>query len=50
MQERVTVELQRGREQMLIALRRVRQARRAARGYRRSFGPAPMATRVDGHA
>ena len=50
MQERVAVELQRGREQTLIALRRVGLARRAAKGYGASFGVAPAASRVDGHA
>jgi len=46
-QTRVTMELQRGREQALFSLRRVLQARRAARGYYQSAGQAPAAPRVD---
>lgn len=48
-QTRVTMELQRGREQALFSLRRVLQARRAARGYYHSAEHAPTASRVDAH-
>ncbi len=49
-QERTSIELQRGREQMLLALRRVVQARRAARGYGRSVGHSAAPPRVDASA
>jgi hypothetical protein len=48
-QERVTIELQRGRAQMLCELRHVVHARRAARGYGRSVGLAGV-TRIDASA
>jgi hypothetical protein len=50
MQERVAVELQRGREQTLLLMRRVRLARETAQGYIRSFGETPEPVHIDGHA
>jgi hypothetical protein len=49
-QERTTIELQRGREQMLLAVRHVTHGLRAARGYGAALHPAPAAVHVDGHA
>jgi len=49
-QERVTIELMRGREEKLFLLRRIVQARRAARGYRRSVARRAAATRIDTRA
>jgi len=48
--ERVSIELQRGREQVLFALRRVVLARRTAQGYRRSFGDAATISHIDASA
>ncbi len=49
-QERVTIELLRGREQMLLALQRISDAPQTARGYKRSIaartGPARIDTNV----
>jgi len=46
-QERVTIELLRGREQMLLALRRIALARQVARGYQRSIARRTRPTRID---
>jgi hypothetical protein len=45
MQRRLTIELLRRREQVLLSLRRVEMSKRAARGYARSL-PAARSTRV----
>ncbi len=49
MQARVTIELERGRAQTVLALRHVTHARRAARGYRRSVGAVGV-PRIDASA
>ena len=46
-QERTTIELQRGRELTLLALRRVALARRTAGGYRRSVAAPAATVRID---
>jgi len=50
MHERVAIELQRGREQTVLALRRVTLGLRAAHGYGRSFGDTGAPTHIDASA